>query len=229
MREDEMVWWIGKADISPIMRRLAILAALAAITLLGAAGPAAPRYPGTYSEAESAILDKLSAYLNSVHTLKSNFVQLSPEGDLAQGEFDLSRPGKLRFAYNPPSPVLVVATGGDIYVKNSRLNTVDRTSLSDTALDILLNRDVDLRHNPAVTGVEEQQGTLVVHARANTTRSQSNISLVFAYPAIELRQWMVKDNQGGTTTVALTGVQTGVALPDSLFAVPAKDPARKTN
>lgn len=229
MREDEMVWWIGKADISPIMRRLAILAALAAITLLGAAGPAAPRYPGTYSEAESAALDKLSAYLNSIHTLKSNFVQLSPEGDLAQGEFDLSRPGNLRFAYNPPSPVLVVATGGDIYVKNSRLNTVDRTSLSDTPLDILLNRDVDLRHNPAVTGVEEQQGTLIVHARANTTRSQSNISLVFAYPAIELRQWMVKDNQGGTTTVALTGVQTGVALPDALFAVPAKDPARKAN
>jgi outer membrane lipoprotein-sorting protein len=106
---------------------------------------------------------------------------------------------------------------------------VDRTSLSDTPLDILLNRDVDLRHNPAVTGVEEQQGTLVVHARANTTRSQSNISLVFAYPAIELRQWMVKDNQGGTTTVALTGVQTGVTLADALFAVPVKDPARKAN
>jgi outer membrane lipoprotein-sorting protein len=226
VREDEMVWWIGKADLSPIMRRLAILAA---ITLLGAASPAAPRYPGTYSEADAAILDKLSAYLNSLHTLKSNFVQLSPEGDLAQGEFDLSRPGKLRFAYNPPSPVLIVATGGDIYVKNSRLNTVDRTSLSDTPLDILLNQDVDLRHNTAVTGVEEQQGTLIVHARANTTRSQSNISLVFAYPAIELRQWMVKDNQGGTTTVALTGVQTGVPLPDALFAVPVKDPVRKAN
>jgi outer membrane lipoprotein-sorting protein len=224
-----MVWWIGKADFSPIMRRLAILATLAAVTLLGAASPTAPRYPGTYSEAEGAALDKLSAYLNSIHTLKSNFVQLSPEGDLAQGEFDLSRPGKLRFAYNPPSPVLIVATDGNIYVKNSRLNTVDRTSLSDTPLDILLNRDVDLRHNPAVTGVEEQQGTLVVHARANTTRSQSNISLVFAYPAIELRQWMVKDNQGGTTTVALTGVQTGVALPDALFAVPVKDVARKAN
>src|SRR5579872_3199764 len=223
-----MVWWIGKADLSPIMRRLAILAAFAAVTLLGAASPVS-RYPGTYSEADAAILDKLSAYLNSIHTLKSNFVQLSPEGDLAQGEFDLSRPGKLRFAYNPPSPVQIVATDGDIYVKNSRLNTVDRTSLSDTPLDILLNRDVDLRHNTAVTGVEEQQGTLVVHARANTTRSQSNISLVFAYPTIELRQWMVKDNQGGTTTVALTGVQTGVPLPDALFAVPVKDPVRKAN
>lgn len=227
MGEGEMVWWIGKADFSPIMRRIAILAALAAMTLLGAA-TRAPRFPGTYSASEAADLDKLSAYLNSIHTLKSNFVQLGPEGDMAQGEFALSRPGKLRFSYNPPSPVVIVATDGDIYVKNARLNTVDRTSLSDTPLDILLNKDVDLRHNPAVTGIEEQQGALVVHARANTTRSQSNITLVFTYPALELRQWMVKDNQGGTTTVALTGVQTGVALPDALFAAPTKDPAKSS-
>lgn len=229
-----MVWWNGKADFSPIMRRLAILAAFVAVSVtaispLGAA-TRAPRYPGTYSESEAADLDKLSAYLNSIHTLKSNFVQLGPEGDMAQGEFALSRPGKLRFSYNPPSPVMIVATGGDIYVKNSKLNTVDRTSLSETPLDILLNKDIDLRHNPAVTGVEEQQGALVVHARANTTRSQSNITLVFSYPGIELRQWMVKDNQGGITTVALSGVQTGVALPDALFAVPAKDVvSRKIN
>jgi outer membrane lipoprotein-sorting protein len=226
--EGEMIWWIGKADFSPIMRRLAILAAFAAVMILGAAAPAA-RYPGTYSEADAANLDKLSAYLNSIHTLKSNFVQLGPEGDLAQGEFDLSKPGKLRFAYNPPSPILIVATDGDIYVKNSRLNTVDRNSLSDTPLDILLNRDVDLRHNPVVTGIEQQQGALIVHARANTTRSQSNITLVFSYPAIELRQWMVKDNQGGVITVALTGVQTGVPLPDAVFAVPVQDPLHKTN
>ena len=208
------------------MRRLAILAVVAAVTLLGAA---APRYPGTYGQSETADLDKLSAYLNAIHTLKSNFVQLGPEGDLVQGEFDLSKPGKLRFAYNPPSPILIVATGGDIYVKNSRLNTVDRTSLSDTPLDILLNQDIDLKHNTAITGIEEQKGALILHARANTTSSQSNITLVFSYPAIELRQWMVKDNQGGMTTVALTGVQTGAALPDALFAVPVKDPIRKTN
>jgi outer membrane lipoprotein-sorting protein len=206
------------------MRRLAILAALVAITMLGAAA----RYPGTYSASQAADLDKLSAYLNAIQTLKSNFIQLSPEGDLAQGEFNLSRPGRLRFAYNPPSPIQIVATGGNIYVKNSRLNTVDQTSLSDTPLDILLNKDVDLRHNTAVTGVEEQPGALVVHARANTTNSQSNITLVFSYPAIELRQWMVKDNQGGVTTVALSGVQTGIALPEALFAVPAKDPAQKS-
>ncbi len=63
-----------------------------------------------------------------IHTLKSNFVQLGPEGDLAQGEFDLAKPGKLRFAYNPPSPVLIVATGGRHLCEEFPLNTVDRSS-----------------------------------------------------------------------------------------------------
>lgn len=219
-----MFWWIGKAQISPIMRRFAILAA-SCWALLGQPVHAA-RYPGTYSDAEAAELDKLSAYLNAIHTLKSNFMQLGPEGDLAQGEFDLEKPGRLRFFYNPPSPILIVATGGSIYVKNSQLNTVDHTAISDTPLDLLLNQAIDLRHNSAVTGVEEQPGALIVHARASALHDQSNITLVFSYPAIELRQWKVQDNQGGVTMVALTGLQTGVTLPDALFAVPQKDPPK---
>ncbi|HXR95683.1 MAG TPA: outer membrane lipoprotein carrier protein LolA [Rhizomicrobium sp.] len=213
------------------MRSPAIFAFFALAVLVSSAIPSAwaARYPGTFNDTETAELDKLSAYLNAIHTLKSNFVQLGPRGELAQGEFDLEKPGRLRFSYNPPSPILVVATGGQIYVKNSQLNTVDRTSLSDTPLDLLLNQNIDLRHDPVITGIEQQSGALVVHARAATTKSQSNITLVFSYPAIELRQWMVKDNQGGVTTVALTGVQTGIALPDSLFVPPEKDrsvPAR---
>ena len=211
------------------MRRSAIFVLLALVALVPSVfvpSAWAARYPGTFNDTETAELDKLSAYLNGIHTLKSNFVQLGPQGELAQGEFDLAKPGRLRFSYNPPSPIVIVATGGDIYVKNAQLNTVDRSSLSDTPLELLLNQDLDLRHDPMITGIEQQPGALIVHARAATTRNQSNITLVFSYPAIELRQWMVKDNQGGVTTVALTGLQTGAALPDSMFVAPQKNPGK---
>ena len=202
------------------MRRSAIFALFVLAVFVPSVQAA--RYPGTFNDTETDELNKLSAYLNAIHTLKSNFVQLGPQGELAEGEFDLAKPGKLRFSYNS-SPILIVATGGEIYVKNMQLNTVDRTSLSDTPLDLLLNQDIDLRHDPVITGIEEQPGALIVHARAATTKSQSNITLVFSYPAIELRQWAVKDNQGGVTTVALTGLQTGMSLPDTLFVAPEKD------
>jgi outer membrane lipoprotein-sorting protein len=122
---------------------------------------------------------------------------------------------------------LVVVTGGRIYIQNTRLNTVNSYDLSDFPLGILLDDNINLMRNPAIRGVEEQQNALVVHARTSANQNQSNITLIFSYPQIELRQWMVKDNQGGVTTVALNGLATGMPLDDALFAAPQKAPSAK--
>ena len=129
---------------------------------------------------------------------------MAPDGQLDQGEFLLEKPGKLRFEYNPPNPTLIVATGGKFYVKNGRLNTVDSYDISDTPLGLLLSDNVDLKTNSAVTGIDIRPDALVVHARTfNNRQQQGIITMVFSNPQIELRQWTVKDNQGGTTMVAL--------------------------
>ena len=207
------------------MRRLPLcLAVLLSAALLGGAGQQAPpRQNRAYSAQEKADLDKISAYLNAIKSLKASFVQVGPEGGMDQGEVMIQKPGQIRFEYKPPSPILIVSTGGSMYVKNSRLNTVDRYDLSDTPLGLLLNENVDLAHNRAVIGVAEQNGEIVVRARTSTNRNDSNIALVFSTPGIELRQWTVRDNQGGNTTVQLQNVQPGASIAPGLFTAPQKD------
>lgn len=192
------------------------------VLLSGAGQPAILR--AIYTDQQKADLDKVSAYLNAIHSLKADFVQIGPDGGVAQGEVDIQKPGQIRFAFQPPSPMLIVATKGEIYVKNSRLNTVDHYDLSDTPLGILLNQNVDLKTNPSVLGVFEQNGALIVQARSALNQNRSNITLVFSLPTIELRQWIVKDNQGGNTTVALQTVETGAAIDPTLFTPPQKAP-----
>lgn len=213
------------------MRRIALLAAaLAATVLLTGAGQQAPqRLYQSYNDAQRARLDQVSAYLNAIRTLRSGFVQVGPEGGVDQGEVFIEKPGRVRFEYRPPSPVLIVATNGSVFVKNARLNTIDRYSLGDTPLGLLLNDKVDLAHNRAVIGIEERDGAVIVKARTSTNRNSSNIALVFAASgsSLELRQWTVKDDQGGTTTVALQNPQMGPVLEPALFAVPVKSPAIK--
>jgi outer membrane lipoprotein-sorting protein len=206
------------------MRRFGIcLIALVSVAALGGAGQQAPqRLYQAYGDQEKADLDKISAYLNAIHSLKAGFVQIGPDGGVDQGEVAIQKPGQIRFAYRPPSPVSIVATGGSVYVKNARLNTVDRDDLSDTPLGLLLNDSVDLKRNKAVMGVFEQNGSIILRARSSANRNDSNITLVFSAPAIELRQWTVRDNQGGDTTVALQNLQIGAALDPGLFAVPVK-------
>ncbi len=206
------------------MRRFSLcFAVLVSTALLGGAGQPAPqRLYQAYSDEEKADLDKVSAYLNGIKSLKSNFLQIGPDGGMVQGQLFLQKPGQIRFEYKPPSPVLIVATDGHLYVKNSKLNTLDRYDLSDTPLGLLLNERVDLKTNKAVIGVVEQNGNIVVRARSSSNRNDSNIALVFSTPGIELRQWTVRDNQGGNTTVALQGLEPGANLDAALFAAPQK-------
>jgi outer membrane lipoprotein-sorting protein len=207
-----------------LMRRFCLcLAASLSIALLGGAGQPVPqRLYQAYSNQQKADLDKISAYLNGFQSLKASFVQIGPQGGMDQGEVSIQKPGQIRFEYRPPSPVLVVATGGSVYVKNSRLNTRDQYDLSDTPLGLLLNSRVDLKTNKAVIGVSEQNGAIVVRARTSANRNDSNITLVFSAPGIELRQWTVRDDQGGDTTVALQNVQLNAKLDTALFTAPEK-------
>ena len=99
---------------------------------------------------------------------------------------------------------------------------IDFTPEQQAALD-----KVNLKANTAITGIDIHNDDFVVHARTSNNRQQGNITLVFSNPQIELRQWTVKDNQGGTTMVALHNPETGVALDDTMFAVPVKTPPVK--
>ena len=200
----------------------AVFCALLSAAFLSGAGQAPPPRRIDFTPEQQAALDKVSAYLNGMHSLKSGFIQLGPDGQLDQGEFLLEKPGRLRFAYNPPSATLIVANDGKVYVQNKRLNTVDRYDLSDTPLGLLLNDNADLAHNKGVLDVEERQGEIVVKARTTTNRNNANITMVFSSPGLELRQWMVKDNQGGITTVALQSPSTGAGLDEALFTPPTR-------
>src|SRR5579864_1670237 len=207
------------------MRRFvfALLVLIAAPVLTGASHPAPP-HPPALDEAERAALDAISARLNELGTLKGEFTQINPDGSTSEGTFFISKPGKMRFEYKPPTPTLIVADGATVAVANTKLNTVDRYPLSETPLGLVLGNDVDLKNDTALVSIERQQGTIVIGARTSANMSRANISLVFTDPGYELRQWTVIDNQGLTTTVALRNLVAGAVLPPSLFLLPDKNP-----
>jgi len=212
------------------MRRFvfALLVLLVTPILTGAGHPAPPHLPAL-DEADRATLDAVSAQLNELATVKGEFTQINPDGSTSEGTFFISKPGKMRFEYKPPTPTLIVADGRTVAVANTKLNTVDRYPLSETPLGLVLSNDVDLKNDTALVSIERQQGTIVIGARTNANMSHANISLVFSDPGYELRQWTVIDNQGLTTTVALRDVVAGAVLPPSLFLLPDRNPfARRT-
>jgi outer membrane lipoprotein-sorting protein len=202
------------------MRHLiAVLFLIFAAVPASAAGQAPPVRHIELSDADRADLDRVSVYLNSLHTMQGEFVQIGPNGEMDQGKFYLSKPGRLRFEYQPPSPMLVVADGRTLAVTNAKLKTQDRIPLSATPLDLILGDEIDWRRDNAIMRVVHQPGALIVEARTSRNRTKPNISITFSDPQLELRQWTIIDDQGLPTTVALRALTANPVLNDSLFVI----------
>ena len=198
-------------------RRTFLAGALAAFVL--------PALPATaqMSGADARDLTRISNYLNGIKTLEGSFVQVGHDGELSEGSFYMRRPGRIRFEYRPPNPALVIADGTWVGVYDTRLNTLDRIPLGSTPLSILLKKNVDLKTENAVQAIERAPGLMRVTAVDPKEPDQGSITLVFADNPLDLRQWIVVDKQGLTTSVALSDMRSNIELDPKLFFI--EDPA----
>lgn len=183
------------------------------------AGLCALAVPGAAQTLDDRDLTRITNYLNGITTLEGNFVQIGPDGDLSEGRFYMRRPGRVRFQYDPPNPALIVADGTWVGVYDTEINTLDRIPLGSTPLDLLLRERVNLRDEGAVTGIEREAGQMRVRAIDPDAPDQGSITMVFADNPLELRQWIVLDAQGLTTTVALSETRANVRLDPKLFFI----------
>ncbi len=167
---------------------------------------------------DKADLDRVSAYLSNLTDMQGNFLQVGPDGSLAEGKFYLRRPGRLRFEYTPPQHMLVVADGTWVAVKDG-FSATQRYPLGSTPLGILLQKHVDLASEVRVLSVERQPGVLRVKLQDKSGNAPGDLTLVFDEPSLQLRQWVVTDAQGLQTTVALRSVQSGLRADNALFVL----------
>jgi outer membrane lipoprotein-sorting protein len=174
----------------------------------------------------AAAIADVNAYLNSITTLRAQFIQIAPNGSAARGILSISRPGRLLFEYEDPSPIRVIADGTTVALEDRALETVDRVPLRSTPLWWLLKADIDIASDAEVMDIRSEYGFLFVIVRDPDGEMDGDIEFVFAGPDLELREWFVTDALGEITRVSLVETETGVALSPRLFAIPDPDERR---
>lgn len=207
----------------PLFRSARRLAA-AALVAAGAAGfvPAA-----LAADSRAADIAAADSYLNGVTTLRARFLQTSGDGSVSEGTIYLSRPGRLRLEYDPPSPVLVVAKDGNLIYYDKQLQQVSYVAMDSTLAGVLVGPKVSLdAGNLKVVGVTHPPGALGLTVTRRDDPRQGQITLVFTRAPFQLRQWRVVDAQGQITTVSLSDAERGIALDSKLFEF--VDPRPKT-
>lgn len=197
------------------------------VTLGLAAAPlAGPAYAqGPLSAADKALVARAVAYLEGLTEATAKFVQTDARGRSTTGALFLKRPGKARFAYDPPSGLLVVSDGGVVSVQDKRLKTFDAYPLAATPLSLFLAKSIRLDRGVSVTRVARMADGFSITARDGRKQTAGTITLTFTDAPLALAGWTVTDAQSRPTRIQLSGLQRATGLERSLFVL--KDPRPK--
>jgi outer membrane lipoprotein-sorting protein len=169
---------------------------------------------------QRALVDRVNAYLSSVQSMVGDFTQVAPDGAKTSGKFYLQKPGRLRFEYNPPSPVELIADGQSMVVRDRKLATQDLYPLSQTPLRFLLADRIDLLKDTDLVGVyaDNMFVTMVIEQR-QIIGGTYRLMLMFSGKDLELKQWTVTDPQGYDTTVAVFNLDKSKKPDPDLFKI----------
>jgi len=198
------------------MNRRAVLAALfgsAAARLSAAAAVASPAAVALTPQ-DNADLQRIAAYLGGIRTMYAKFRQVAAGGGVATGQLWMARPGRMRFEYDPPSAILLLADMFYVYYVDKELVQMSKVGLKSTPAWLLL-RDPITFTDLIVTRFERGTNTLRLTVVEKTEPDNGSLTMVFSDNT--LQQWSIMDQQRKTTTVSLYDERFGMALDPKLF------------
>jgi outer membrane lipoprotein-sorting protein len=170
--------------------------------------------------AQRALVDKISAYLSGVQMLSGDFSQIGPDHKQTTGQFYIQKPGKVRFEYDPPVPIDIVADGQSVVVRDRKLATQDLYPLSQTPLRFLLADRIDLLRDTNVVGVyADPIYVSVAIEEKQALIGTSKLLMMFDSKDLKLKQWTVTDPQGYDTTIAISNLDSNKRPDPNMFRI----------
>lgn len=166
---------------------------------------------------QQAEIQRAEQYLNGIQTLQARFTQTGGDGRIAPGTLSLQRPGRMRFEYDPPSTVLIVADGSQVTMADFKDRSMSQWPIGWTSASFLAAKQVSLSGDLTVTGITRAGGELRISLIQTKRPQEGRVEMVFADQPMLLKGWTVWDAKNIPITVSLTNVRTGMPLSRDLF------------
>ena len=188
------------------MRRFITL--IAATALLCAAQPVG----------DPQAVKRVEAYLTDLQSIVADFSQVDANGGLAEGKFYLKKPGKMRWEYKPPTPILLVSNGKVMTYYDSELDQVNYIAFDDTLAGFLAQDVITLNSKSALlTDFVSKDGVIRATIVQKEKPQEGSLTMEFTDNPLQLKQMVVTDARGQRTNIQLQNARYGEELPDSLF------------
>lgn len=174
----------------------------------GTAAPAA----GPMTQQQQALVARVEQYLNSITTMKARFLQTSANGNVSSGTYYVRRPGRLRFEYDPPVPILIVADGTQVTMVDFKQQDFSQWPIGWTAASFLVTDNLRLSGDITVTDARVVNGDIHITMYQTKRPNEGRATMIVQDSPMLLKGWAITDAKGNQVSVSLTKVESGVDL-----------------
>ena len=182
-----------------------------------------PSYADAQSAEETKLIARAEQAISVMTTMQAEFIQISSDGSVGEGQVYFRRPFQLRLDYTNPETLSIVTSRIWVYIDDKVARTVEAYPVSETPFAPLLENTVSFRSDEVTTTARTQGGIASVQMEKVTGEGAGRLTLEFDTGSWQLRRWMITDALGVTTTVTLQNPVYGTALSNRLFGVPSYD------
>jgi outer membrane lipoprotein-sorting protein len=165
-------------------------------------------------------IKRIEDYLNHITTMIAVFRQEDSEGKKSDGTFYLSRPGKLRWQYNPPTPILIIAKGSLLTYYDSELDQVSHVGLEDSLSGFLTRQVISFEDDDIeIVSFKKAKGEISITISQKAKEGEGQLTLAFEAQKPELTRMEIVDAIGKTTTVYFDTIVYDKPLDKDLFVL----------
>lgn len=190
-------------------------------TLPAGRGPIRPAgaqsLSGSLTEADRAELRRAEEYLNGIDTMYSRFRQTASNGNQASGFVAVDRPNYMRFEYDAPHPVVMIADGYELTYYDRDLQEARQLPTFQTPLWFLLRDRITFDDGLDVLWMKRSEDVMVVRVAQEGEGDRGTVNLVFSEQPMRFRGWEIVDAAGVSVQVALEDTRYGVELDREMF------------
>jgi len=210
----------------PSLQGLSVVSGLSGLSgvsgLSGISG--VPRFSGlsgvsTLQAQEADPVGLAEDWFAAVSTMRSDFIQVASNGQVARGELHLRRPHQIKIIYDSDEPLIVLTSKVWLHVDRPNRREIASYPISQTPLSLILKENVRLRANEFTTSHSRRDGIVSIVLRQNSGEGAGTLTLDFTEKPFTLRRWTVEDAAGVTTSVTLQNPSFGHGYKNEFFAV----------
>jgi outer membrane lipoprotein-sorting protein len=171
-------------------------------------------------EEHRAELEQIEAYLNNIKNLSAKFIQETSDGNVSEGKFYLSRPGKMRVEYLAQPKIVIAVNGSVLSYFDVELDEISRLSTNTTPASFLTRENISFSAKDVeITNVKKTANQIKVSVMKKNRKEAGEFSLIFNTNPLRFVKMEVKNDLDQIIGVTLSSPDFTSPISDKMFVI----------